>query len=57
MPLLIPFLLVGGFSGLSGFIVGGSLSDKLGSALRIAGLVTGLFMVYALAKKFGFIGG
>jgi hypothetical protein len=48
----MPFLLMGGAALLSatGFLSGFSLSNKLGDALKLAGLVTGLFFIYKLVK-------
>jgi len=50
---LVPILLVSGLTGASGFIAGGSLSDKLGTGVTVAGIVVGLFLIFILAQRFG----
>lgn len=50
---LVPVLLVSGLTGASGFIAGGSLSDKLGTGFTVAGVVVGLFLIFILAQRFG----
>ena len=50
MPFLIP-LAIAGASGASGLFVGFSASNKLGSALKIMGLVVALFFILRLTGK------
>ena len=57
MPLLIPILLGSALLGGGGFITGAATSDKLGSALQVAGLVIGLFLSLLLLQRFGLLKG
>lgn len=50
---LVPILLISGLTGASGFVAGGSLSDKLGTGITMAGIVVGLFLIFILAQRFG----
>ncbi len=49
---LVPILLISGLTGASGFVVGGSLSDKLGTAFTVAGILAGLFLIFLFARQF-----
>ncbi len=49
---LIPLVFLTGLTGASGFIAGGALSDKFGTALTVAGFVVGLFLIFMLAQRF-----
>jgi len=49
---LVPLLFVGGLTGASGLITGFSLSNKLGTALSVTGIVVGMFLIFILAQRF-----
>jgi len=49
---LVPIVLASGFAGASGFFTGFVLSDKLSTALIVAGVVLGLFLIFILAQRF-----
>ncbi len=49
---LIPLLFVTGLSGASGLFTGFSLSNKVGTALTVTGVVVGLFLIFILAQRF-----
>jgi len=49
---LVPLLFVGGLTGASGLFTGFSLSNTLGSALKVTGVVVGLFLIFILAQRF-----
>lgn len=52
---LIALAAVAGITGLSGLFSGLSLSNKLGSALKVLGFVVGLFLIFILSKKYKLI--
>lgn len=51
MPLPLIPLAIAGASGASGLFIGFSASNKLGSALKIAGVVLALFFILRLMGK------
>lgn len=51
MPLPLIPLAIAGASGASGLFVGFSASNKLGSALKVMGLVLALFFIYRMSMQ------
>jgi uncharacterized membrane protein YdcZ (DUF606 family) len=52
---LVPIVIGAGLLGSGGFVTGAATSNKLGSAISIASIVVGLFLVIILIQRFGLL--
>ena len=49
---LVPIAIASAVTAISGFITGTLLSDRLGTALTVGGVVVALFLIFILSRRF-----